>query len=79
MGSRTETRRGTRCQAHHWVIDAPNGRESRGSCKHCGAKRAFANSTESVMWERGNTVRSELRITTKPQTVRLADDENYEE
>jgi hypothetical protein len=31
------------------------------------------------MWERGNTVRSELRITTKPQTVRLADDEDYEE
>ena len=49
------------------------------ACKHCGKKRAFANSTESVMWERGNTVRSELRIVSKPQTVKLADDESYEE
>ncbi len=31
------------------------------------------------MWERGNTIRNEFRITPKPQTVRLADDDGYEE
>ena len=79
MGSRTKTRVRTRCESHHWVIDAPNGRKSRGSCKNCGAKRAFANSSESVMWERSNTLRSDLRITNRPQTMRLSDDEDYEE
>ena len=46
---------------HHWIIDSPNGRESRGTCKRCGKSRSFPNSTENVMWEQTNTLRSELR------------------
>lgn len=79
MMATARTQRGTQCQAHHWVIDAPNGRESSGTCKHCGATRAFPNSTESVMWERGNTIRSEFRTIARPQTLRLSDEGDYEE
>ena len=35
---------------HHWVIDSADGAESKGSCKHCGAQRGFANSLESEGW-----------------------------
>ena len=79
MMATARTRRRVECQAHHWVIDAPNGRESSGSCKHCGATRVFPNSTESVMWERGNTIRTELNPVAPPRTLRLSDDAEYEE
>jgi hypothetical protein len=62
---------------HHWMIETPNGRESRGVCRSCGRKRAFANSTENVMWEQTNTLRNELRSTLlipKPTEIRLSDD-----
>lgn len=32
------------CQAHHWNIEAPNGAESKGVCKHCKQERMFRNS-----------------------------------
>lgn len=28
---------------HHWRIDTPNGAESAGVCRKCGAQRAFRN------------------------------------
>lgn len=28
---------------HHWIIETPNGPESAGACKHCGAARMFQN------------------------------------
>ena len=28
---------------HHWIIESPNGANSRGVCKHCGAHRDFIN------------------------------------
>ena len=62
---------------HHWIIESPNGRESSGSCKRCGRKRAFANSTENVMWEQTNTLRNELRATLripKHPEISLADE-----
>ncbi len=45
---------------HHWMIESPNGRESTGTCKRCGARKAFTNSTEQVMWEQTNTLRNDL-------------------
>lgn len=33
------------CQ-HFWVIESPNGSDSRGICKFCGEERVFANSKE---------------------------------
>jgi hypothetical protein len=30
--------------AHYWVIEAPHGPDSKGTCKLCGAVRMFDNS-----------------------------------
>ena len=69
-------RRTSKC-VHHWLIEAPSGRESRGTCKRCGRKRAFANSTDNVMWEQTNTLRNSLRGSIripKPSEIRLSDE-----
>jgi len=74
------TRKASNC-VHHWIIDAPNGRESTGSCKHCGVEKGFSNSTESVMWEQTNTLRNDVRDLQKPSSrfskpaeIRLSDE-----
>lgn len=36
---------------HHWVIESPGGRESRGVCKRCSVQKGFANSTIEAVWE----------------------------
>ena len=62
---------------HHWQIDTPNGRESRGVCKRCGVAKKFSNSNESVMWEQTNTLRADLRDSSrfsKPSEIILSDD-----
>ena len=74
--SATSARKVANC-VHHWIIDAPNGRESVGSCKHCGVTKGFANSTESVMWEQTNTLRNDVREASrfsKPAEIRLSDE-----
>ena len=38
---------------HHWVIDSPNGPQSKGMCKVCGAEREFMNYLESSAWSSG--------------------------
>jgi len=38
---------------HHWIIDSPNGPQSQGSCKVCGAEREFMNYLESSAWSSG--------------------------
>ena len=37
---------------HHWLIEAPNGNTSSGTCKLCGEVRKdyFLNSMEQVGW-----------------------------
>ena len=62
---------------HHWQIDTPNGRESRGVCKRCGVAKKFSNSNESVMWELTNTLRADRRDSSrfsKPSEIVLSDD-----
>jgi hypothetical protein len=62
---------------HHWLIESPNGRESGGVCKRCGAKKAFANSTDQVMWEQTNTLRNDLNRayrSSKTEEYSLADE-----
>jgi hypothetical protein len=62
---------------HHWLIEAPNGRESAGRCKRCGVSRSFTNSTEAVMWEQTNTLRNPLRSgvrVSKPSEIMLSDE-----
>ena len=72
------TRPSAKTCVHHWRIESPNGRESEGVCKCCGAKKAFANSNESVMWEQTNTRRNETNRsgmrTSKVSEVSLADE-----
>jgi hypothetical protein len=74
---RKETARPTGACIHHWLIEAPSGRESTGVCKRCGKRKSFANSNESVMWEQTNTIRHDLRESTRSskREVRLADEE----
>ena len=31
------------CETHHWMLPAPGGPVSVGTCKHCGAKKEFSN------------------------------------
>ncbi|MEX0682637.1 MAG: hypothetical protein WD904_01100 [Dehalococcoidia bacterium] len=38
--------------AHHWQIDTPNGETSEGTCKRCGATRAFLNYSQRKMMVR---------------------------
>lgn len=62
---------------HHWIIDAPNGRESVGRCKRCNIVRSFTNSTEAVMWEQTNTLRNSIRSgvrASKPSEILLSDE-----
>ena len=33
---------------HHWVIDPPAGRVSKGVCRSCGEERDFLNYTEGL-------------------------------
>ena len=46
---KTSTRR--RVHNHHWVISAPNGPTSTGTCKVCGQNRIFPNSSEDSIWD----------------------------
>lgn len=63
---------------HHWIIDAPNGRESVGRCKRCNIVRSFTNSTEAVMWEQTNTLRNDLGRSIRvprPEDLALSDEQ----
>ena len=31
------------CDVHHWVLPAPGGTTTRGTCKHCGQEKEFSN------------------------------------
>ncbi len=80
----SETREHTAQSAtcvHHWLIEAPNGRESVGRCSRCGTAKSFTNSTEAVMWEQTNTLRNSLRSgvrASKPSEILLSDEVSEE-
>ena len=49
--------------AHFWVIDAPNGPTSHGTCKECGITQEFRNSIESSTWNKSAVKQEEdLRL-----------------
>ena len=33
------------CTGHHWLLPAPGGLTSVGTCKNCGAEKQFSNSS----------------------------------
>ncbi|NQW17694.1 MAG: hypothetical protein HQ478_09440 [Chloroflexi bacterium] len=41
--------------AHFWMIDAPAGPISKGTCKQCKQVREFQNSIQTSGWDRGNS------------------------
>ena len=58
MASKTATKKrarqsaaGEAAHSHHWLIDAPNGPVSIGTCG-CGETREFRNSSEDSIWDR---------------------------
>ena len=63
---------------HHWVISPPQGKDSRGSCKLCGKKKVFSNSSESIMWEKTNTLRKTDVSYAAPITISAPKDKNFE-
>ena len=40
---------------HFWLIDAPAGPISNGTCKVCKQTREFQNSIQTSGWDRGNS------------------------
>ena len=79
--ARERTAQASTC-VHHWLIEAPNGRESQGRCKRCGVVKAFTNSTEAVMWEQTNTLRNTVRSgirASKPSEIMLSDETSEEQ
>jgi|GEM_PF-2348140 hypothetical protein len=41
--------------AHQWLIDAPAGPISNGTCRVCKQTREFQNSIQTSGWDRGNS------------------------
>lgn len=40
MASKSKT---VLCEAHHWLLPAPGGQMTKGTCKHCGQEKEFSN------------------------------------
>ena len=41
-----------KCAAHHYLLEAPNGKKALGVCKHCGHKKTHSNINERVVTKR---------------------------
>lgn len=37
------TKRANLCVTHHWMLPAPGGTTTVGTCKNCGAEKEFSN------------------------------------
>ena len=67
--------------SHQWMIDSPNGPQSRGECRLCGAERYFQNYIEGSSWGYNVTLdqlrgdNNRLPVTTpQPSKTSLAED-----
>ncbi len=73
--ARTATR-SKQC-THHWLIDGPEGPESRGRCTECGAERTFQNSPARPSFDRSlgtmGRYRSAVRSSVREE-IRLSDE-----
>ena len=56
---------------HHWVIEAPDGPVSLGSCRVCGETREFKNFIESAPW------RDESRESASQNPVKITVPDDY--
>ena len=41
-----------KCEAHHYLLEAPNGKKALGVCKHCVHKKTHSNINERVVTKR---------------------------
>ena len=67
--------RGPRC-VHHWILEAADGAQSLGRCKHCAAERCFSNHVEFDSWSSARDERHVGASAARPPLKRLdlADD-----
>ena len=67
------------CQ-HHWIIEAPAGPVSMGSCRICGEDREFRNYAEGSSWTSSDLTLEHLsggsRFPTGPRAGEAAPDED---
>lgn len=75
MTTQTTTR--TRRCTHHWIIAGPEGPESTGRCRRCGAERIFQNTPARVPFDRSmrqaDGYRSSVRWSSREE-IRLSDE-----
>jgi hypothetical protein len=65
---------------HHWLIEAPHGPTSWGTCKHCGERREFSNASPDAFWERPSVPTSQgdpIASYTTRLTSSAEDDEGF--
>ena len=55
---------------HHWLIDSPNGPTSQGTCKLCGQRNEFKNSTQGSGWDRESPQARRARQARKERPAR---------
>ena len=41
-----------KCEMHHYILEAPNGKQAIGICKKCGHKKTHSNINERVVTKR---------------------------
>lgn len=58
---------------HHWVISAPKGPSSMGSCRVCGMTKEFLNSIEVTPWGEDK----EMSSTPNDIKISVPNDEPY--
>jgi hypothetical protein len=69
-------RRERRACRHHWIIETPHGKTSRGFCKRCGLNRRFPNAAENSIWNSSSASLgrwSNRRGVAKPSEIRRPD------
>ncbi|MEX2159883.1 MAG: hypothetical protein WEB04_10835 [Dehalococcoidia bacterium] len=74
----TERRQRKACR-HHWIIETPHGKTSRGFCKRCGLNRRFPNAAESSLWNSSSASLgrwSNRRGVARPTEIRRSDSDN---
>ena len=55
------------CQ-HHWMIEPPEGPESRAECTNCGSQRTFSNASPFQYDREGGNMRMDRELRASVRT-----------
>jgi len=74
---RERTRKETAPCAHHWLIESPDGPQSRGVCRRCGAVKDFYNAIPGDLniWTRTSQTASQTANDKPVKHTRTGDPE----